>query len=73
MKKIVNIAIVGAALISSSVFAARDNISIVGSSTVFPFSKVVAERFSKSTTFRAPTVESTGTGGGFKELSLIHI
>ena len=50
-----------------SAFAARDSISIVGSSTVFPFSKVVAERFGKSTSFKSPTVESTGTGGGFKE------
>ncbi|MBU2984929.1 PstS family phosphate ABC transporter substrate-binding protein [Saccharophagus degradans] len=46
--------------------AARDSISIVGSSTVFPFSKVVAERFGKATDYRSPTVESTGTGGGFK-------
>jgi len=51
----------------SSAFAARDSISIVGSSTVFPFSKVVAERFGKSTAFKSPTVESTGTGGGFKQ------
>ncbi len=47
--------------------AGRDSISIVGSSTVFPFSKVVAERFGKTTNYKSPTVESTGTGGGFKE------
>ncbi len=47
--------------------AGRDVINIVGSSTVFPFAKVVAERFGKSTQYRSPTVESTGTGGGFKE------
>lgn len=52
---------------SASFAAGRDSISIVGSSTVFPFSKVVAERFGKTTKFKAPTVESTGTGGGFKE------
>ena len=52
---------------ATSVQAARENISIVGSSTVFPFSKVVAERFGRSTNFKTPTVESTGTGGGFKE------
>ena len=52
---------------ASTVFAARDSISIVGSSTVFPFSKVVAERFGKTTKFKSPTVESTGTGGGFKQ------
>ena len=45
---------------------ARDHISIVGSSTVFPFSTVVAEDFGKTTNFNTPVVESTGTGGGFK-------
>ena len=43
-----------------------DQISIVGSSTVFPFSTIVAERFAKNTDFRAPVIESTGTGGGAK-------
>lgn len=45
---------------------ARDQIRIVGSSTVFPFSTVVAEQFGKTTGFKTPVVESTGTGGGFK-------
>ena len=56
------------AMISSSAFAesARDYITIVGSSTVYPFSTVVAEQFGKTTQFKAPKVESTGTGGGFK-------
>ena len=45
---------------------ARDQIRVVGSSTVFPFTTAVAERFAQSTDFRAPVVESTGTGGGFK-------
>lgn len=45
---------------------ARDQISIVGSSTVFPFSTTVAERFGKSTDFKTPVVESTGSGGGLK-------
>jgi len=44
----------------------RDYISIVGSSTVYPFSTVVAERFGRDTQFRTPTVESTGSGGGLK-------
>ena len=44
----------------------RDYISVVGSSTVYPFSTVVAERFGKSTTFKTPKIESTGTGGGMK-------
>jgi len=46
--------------------AARDSVSIVGSSTVYPFATVVAERFGRSTSFRAPTIESTGSGGGMK-------
>ena len=44
----------------------RDNVNIVGSSTVFPFSTVVAERFGRSSGLRAPKVEATGSGGGFK-------
>jgi phosphate transport system substrate-binding protein len=46
--------------------AARDNISIVGSSTVYPFATVVAERFGRSTNFKTPKIESTGSGGGLK-------
>jgi phosphate transport system substrate-binding protein len=45
---------------------ARDQIRIVGSSTVFPFSTAVAEQFGKTTSFKTPVVESTGTGGGMK-------
>jgi len=45
---------------------ARDQIRIVGSSTVFPFSSAVAETFGKSTSFKTPIVESTGSGGGLK-------
>lgn len=45
---------------------ARDQIRIVGSSTVFPFSTRVAEEFGKTTNFKTPIVESTGTGGGMK-------
>lgn len=44
----------------------RDYISIVGSSTVYPFTTVVAERFGRSTGATTPKVESTGTGGGMK-------
>ena len=46
--------------------AARDYISIVGSSTVYPFSTVVAEQFGKTSKFKTPKVESTGSGGGIK-------
>jgi phosphate transport system substrate-binding protein len=45
---------------------ARDQIRIVGSSTVFPFTQAVAEEFSNTTGNPAPVVESTGTGGGMK-------
>jgi phosphate transport system substrate-binding protein len=46
--------------------AVRDYISIVGSSTVYPFSTVVAERFGRNTKFKTPKVEPTGSGGGLK-------
>ena len=46
--------------------AERDTVSIVGSSTVYPFATVVAERFGRSTKFRTPKIESTGSGGGLK-------
>ena len=65
---------------------ARDQIRVVGSSTVYPFTTVVAEAFGRDGLYQAPLVESTGTGGGFKlfcagvgivhpdvSLSLIHI
>ncbi|HSF91442.1 MAG TPA: substrate-binding domain-containing protein [Paracoccaceae bacterium] len=46
--------------------SARDQIRIVGSSTVFPFSTAVAEQFGRTTDFQTPVVESTGSGGGLK-------
>jgi phosphate transport system substrate-binding protein len=46
--------------------AARDQIRIVGSSTVYPFSTAVAEQFGRTRGFKTPVVESTGTGGGIK-------
>ncbi len=45
---------------------ARDQIKIVGSSTVYPFSSYVAEELGSTTKFKAPVVESTGSGGGQK-------
>ena len=45
---------------------ARDYVSIVGSSTVYPFATVVAEQFGKTTKFKTPKIESTGSGGGLK-------
>lgn len=62
------IAVLAALTMGPPAFAqtARDYINIVGSSTVFPFTSVVAEQFGRSTAFRTPKVESTGTGGGMK-------
>ncbi|MDJ0783897.1 MAG: PstS family phosphate ABC transporter substrate-binding protein [Desulfosarcinaceae bacterium] len=70
MKKLV---VIGIALIALVGFtsalqaqSARDYISIVGSSTVYPFATVVAEQFGKTSGFKTPTIESTGSGGGLK-------
>jgi phosphate transport system substrate-binding protein len=46
--------------------AGRDYVYIVGSSTVYPFATVVAERFGRGSDFKTPKVESTGSGGGLK-------
>jgi len=56
---------IAAALLAGAA-TARDQIRIVGSSTVFPFSTAVAEQFGKTTDFATPVVESTGSGGGLK-------
>ncbi len=55
-----------ALVIGAGAAEARDQIRIVGSSTVFPFSTAVAERFGKTTDFKTPVVEATGSGGGLK-------
>jgi phosphate transport system substrate-binding protein len=46
--------------------AVRDYVSIVGSSTVYPFATVVAEQFGRRGSFKTPKIESTGSGGGIK-------
>lgn len=69
MKKALIVLIVAAFLATSLGMAngaGRDYISIVGSSTVYPFATVVAEQFGKTTSFKTPKIESTGSGGGFK-------
>ncbi len=53
-------------LIGAGAVSAADQIRIVGSSTVYPFSSYVAEEFGKTTRFQTPVVESTGSGGGHK-------
>ena len=65
-----SITVLAAVLASSTAFAgiacARDQIRIVGSSTVYPFTTAVAEQFGKASGGKTPVVESTGTGGGLK-------
>jgi phosphate transport system substrate-binding protein len=65
--------VAGAAVLAISSLAAcaamaqsRDQIRIVGSSTVFPYTQAVAEQFAAATGNPAPVVESTGTGGGMQ-------
>ena len=65
MKTIKNIIAVIAILTFASYANARDQIKIVGSSTVYPYATVVAEQFGKKGN-KTPVIESTGTGGGMK-------
>lgn len=68
-KTVLSISLGSVALLASVTNAqanSRDTITAVGSSTVYPFSTVVAERFGKNTEFKTPKIESTGTGGGMK-------
>ena len=62
------LALLAAALLACAATPAlaRDQIRIVGSSTVFPFATAVAEKFGQDGGFKTPVVESTGTGGGIK-------
>jgi phosphate transport system substrate-binding protein len=62
MKKI--FAVIALFAFASSAYA-RDTISIVGSSTVFPYATIGAERFSEEG-YNGATIEPTGTGGGMK-------
>ncbi len=66
-KSIARTAVLAVAVSSfAGVAAARDQIRIVGSSTVYPFTTAVAEHFGKANGGKTPIVESTGTGGGMK-------
>jgi len=68
-KKIFRALVCSVILVASSqsnAQAARDSITIVGSSTVYPFTTTVAEQFGRVGKFKTPKVESTGTGGGLK-------
>ena len=65
MKKSILVGLLFSSLALTSAHA-REQIKTVGSSTVFPFSTVVAENFGKTSQFKTPVIESTGTGGGMK-------
>ncbi len=65
LKKSVALAVLTVTAVAGSA-EARDQIRIVGSSTVFPYTQAVAEAFGNKTQYSAPVVESTGTGGGMK-------
>jgi phosphate transport system substrate-binding protein len=60
------VVMLGLAMGVANAQSSRDYISIVGSSTVYPFATVVAEQFGKTTRFKTPKIESTGSGGGLK-------
>ncbi len=74
MKASIFIAVAGALALAgcgdqagSGTGATRSQIRVVGSSTVYPFTTAVAERFAQAhPDFKAPIVESTGTGAGMK-------
>ncbi len=65
-KLVLTAAVAGAIFAQGQGAQAREQIRIVGSSTVFPFATTVAERFGRTTSFKTPVVESTGSGGGLK-------
>jgi phosphate transport system substrate-binding protein len=65
MKKL--LAVIALSTLSVASYAqGRDQIAVVGSSTVYPFTTTVAEQFGRAGKFKSPKVESTGTGGGIK-------
>jgi len=67
MRTLLSISLATVVALGAGAAEARDQIRIVGSSTVYPFTTAVAETFARTNKkFRAPIVESTGTGGGIK-------
>ncbi len=60
------LALAAAVMVVAGAAQARDQIRIVGSSTVYPFTTTVAEQLGKTGGIKTPVVESTGTGGGMK-------
>ena len=66
MNKLLRATLIAAMALTPAAAPASETIEIVGSSTVYPFATIVAERFSQITEFKAPKIESTGSGGGMK-------
>jgi len=62
------LAVAGALAAGGAQAQTRDTIQIAGSSTVLPFSSIVAEEFGQAfPNFKTPVVGSGGTGGGFRQ------
>lgn len=61
-----SVSVLALAAVSATAASARDQISIVGSSTVFPYTQAVSEQFANNSGSPSPIVESTGTGGGMQ-------
>lgn len=57
---------IGLTLLSIVSASARDNVTVTGSSTVYPFTTAVAETYTSTYDAPAPVVESIGTGAGAK-------
>ncbi|WP_457944497.1 substrate-binding domain-containing protein [Vreelandella alkaliphila] len=67
MNRILKTTVIAAAVMSvAGVAQAREQINIVGSSTVYPFASFVAEEFGATTNYPTPVIESTGSGGGLR-------
>ena len=64
--RLVNLTLAGLLIAGTASAQRSETISIVGSSTVFPFATKVAETFGETTDFNTPVIESTGSGGGMK-------
>lgn len=69
MKPALNGAVVAAGCLLAGATASadmRNQIRVVGSSTVFPYTQAVAEQYAAATGGPSPIVKSTGTGGGIR-------
>jgi phosphate transport system substrate-binding protein len=58
------------AALSAGAASARDQVQITGSSTVLPYSTIVAEAFGENFDFPTPVVEGGGSGAGRQKMCL---